>query len=184
MTRGLLLCAVLAAGCHQKIPAPPPLTQAEADRAAAQLSHLLPDRIDAFTATAATTSWVQFPGPRISVERRYRDKDRELTVEIVTGDAHRELEIILTDQEHAFGSDTPTYWRTVQVKGRRARIAENRDHLTSSETYVWIGSIAGHDVTGRIVVDKAARVGESALLAVALDFDTLAQAGVSNHKTQ
>ncbi len=177
-----LLLAVLAAGCQDgRAVAPPPLTQAEADQAAAKMALLVPDKITTFTATAPATTSVQFPGPRISVERRYGDPKRQLTVEIVTGDAHRELAIILATEEHAFGSDTPTYWRTVEVKGRTARIAENRDRLIGSETYVWIGDIGGHDVTARITVDHATAAGESAIIASALDFDALARAGVGTH---
>jgi hypothetical protein len=150
------------------------LTQAEADAAAVRMAALLPDMIGSFAAKEKANIRVYLPNETISADREYTSESRTLTVELKTGNIQSEQRIIATDEEHTFLSDTPTFWRTVEVKGRRARIAENRDSVVFSEIYVRVGPYSIVHLT----VGPTAKPGESAALAAMLNLDAVEAAGI------
>src|SRR5947209_8578413 len=79
---------------------------------AAKLASYLPPAIGAFTATAPASTIADAVGPRISAERGYASGARTATIRVATGDVRSEAMALDSDDEHAFGSDSPTYWRT------------------------------------------------------------------------
>ncbi|HEY5961840.1 MAG TPA: hypothetical protein VIV60_35015 [Polyangiaceae bacterium] len=92
-----------------------------------RLAALLPESIGEFVARAPATSNVYLPEARIRAQRDYASADRTLQVELKTGNVRAQLELLASDSDHAFGSDSKTYWHTVPVKGLRARVAETDD---------------------------------------------------------
>ena len=166
-----------AAAASPKVagPSSTPLTKADADAAAAKLASLLPDTIGPFRAEAPATTSVYLPESAVSAARRYTSATRKLTAELKTGNISSERRILATDEEHAFLSDTPTYWRTVMVKGHRARIEENPVGVSRSKVYVLVSA----SVVTELVVAPLAVAGESATLAEALDFPAIEASGVS-----
>jgi hypothetical protein len=172
----LTLVAAVACKASESSTAPSAsLTQRNADATVAQLARLLPDTLGSFRAQSPATTRVYLPEAMLRAERRYASGARSLTVEIETGNIRAKQLILEQQDEHAFLSDSPTYWRTVDVKGHRARVAEDRAAAVSSEAYVSVGP----HVVARLVVDPPAGAGESVKLAEALDFDALAAAGVA-----
>jgi len=150
------------------------LTSADAEAAAARMAALLPGAIGPFAAQGPATSSVYLPEAKIRAERKYTSGARTLTVELKTGNIQAEHRIIDQDDAHAFMSDSPTYWRTVQIKGRRGRVAENRGAAASSMIYVR----AGERVAVRLIVAPQSKTGEAEELARALDFDAIDVAGL------
>ncbi len=155
------------------------LTQDQADAAAARLDAFLPGRIGQFRAREPSVRTAFAVTPEISVERTYTNGSRELTVELRTGDVRQDMQIIAENAERAFLSDTPTYWRTVNVRGRRARIAEEPDRMIDSQIYVRVSA----QVVARLQVAPRAFDGESAALAAALDLERIGRADVAGPGT-
>ncbi len=80
-----------------------------------KLTRFLPAQLGPFAAINAVIS-TETKG-RVELERHYRTPDgRSLSIRFVTGDIALELMALDTDAEHAFGSDTPTYWKTTAIR--------------------------------------------------------------------
>ncbi|NOU34942.1 MAG: hypothetical protein HOO96_44180 [Polyangiaceae bacterium] len=152
--------------CAKPAPANP---VAEPAAVAAALSPLVPPKVGAFTATGDATTSTQ--PHRVELQRSYASGGKTLSVSLFTGDIAAERGILGSDAEHAFGSDTPTYWRTTSVRTFRTRIAEQRPTVRSSECYLAVGAV--HVAFVRVA---PARAGECAEVAALLDLETLARA--------
>lgn len=169
MRLGRLAVPMLAAfALHCEKPAPANAV-AEPSAVAAALLPFVPPKVGAFASTgdATTTTLPQ----RVELRRSYAGGGKALSVSLFTGDIEAERGILASDAEHAFGSDTPTYWRTTSVRGFRTRIAEQRPTVRSSECYVAVG--AAHVAVVRVAPGRA---GECAEVAALLDLETLARA--------
>jgi len=136
---------------------------------AANLVPFLPATLGAYTATDAATIEVDDAGPRIAATRRYTVGAKVARVTIATGDVQRWEGTLDSDEAHAFGSDSPTYWRTSAIAGHRTRIGEERPVTHSSECLVRISRNHVADVDVRL-----ARAGECERLAALLDFAGIA----------
>lgn len=175
----LLGIIVSATGCQKALQPPEPaqpLTQVEADAAVARLASYLPDHIGTYTASQPPTLRAYLPDTRLSAERTYTGDQKSLTVELCTGDISALKKIIAQDAEHAFMSDTDTYWHTLFIRGYRARVAERRQGATDSVTYVGIGG----KVVAQLEVSPAAIAGESASLAELMDLEAIEKAGIED----
>ena len=140
---------------------------------AAKLVPFLPARLGSFTATRPATSTGSFPGPHISATREYASPDgRNAHVRISTGDVRSDLATLDSDQGHAFGSDTPTYWRTTSIAGHRTRVAEERPVVRSSECLVRASD--NHVAAVRVT---PAGPGDCETVAIYLDFTGIAATG-------
>jgi hypothetical protein len=138
----------------------------------AKLVSFLPADVGRFSSAEAATATVA--EHRVAATREYTNREgRTLTVRIATGDVSSDRLVFASDEEHAFGSDTPTYWRTTNTRGFRTRIAEERPTPRQSESYVEVGR--NHVVVVRVF--PAATAGESATLAAQLDLPGLAKSG-------
>ncbi len=158
--------AVLAMHCAKPAPAN---AVAEPSAVAAALSPIVPPKVGAFSATGdATTSTLPH---RVELRRSYASGGKTLSVSLFTGDMEAEHSILGSDAEHAFGSDTPTFWRTTTVRTFRTRVAEERPTVRTSECYLAVG--AAHIAVVRVA---PARAGECAQVAALLDLETLARA--------
>lgn len=141
---------------------------------AAQITPFLPERVGPFSSASAATTNFTAAEPRMAAERVYNSTDgRTLTIELITGDLRPELRTLASDADHAFGSDTPTYWRTTSIRGWRTRIAEARPTPVRSECYVQVGP----NHVAHLDVSPVAKAGESASLAALLDLEGLARSG-------
>lgn len=139
---------------------------------AAKLVPFLPSRLGAFSATGPAS--VSGSGLRIGAQRAYRDgSGREVRVSLATGDLRSELGTLDTDDEHAFMSDTPTYWRTTSIAGHRARIGEERPTPRSSTCLVRVGPNHVADVR----IAPVATAGECAPVAALLDLAGIVASG-------
>jgi hypothetical protein len=139
---------------------------------AAKLGALLPTSLGPFTASDPPMM-VTGTGLLIEAHRSYADASgKKLDVELATGDVRSTLETIESNDEHAFGSDSPTYWRTATVAGHRARIAEERPVVHSSECLVRVEP--NHVATVRV---HPAVAGECAAIAALLDFKAIVASG-------
>lgn len=136
----------------------------------AALRPLLPTKVGAFTSAKDPT--VSTQPQRVEIERDYTAaRGKTLSVSLVTGEMKAERGILASDAEHAFGSDTPTFWRTTTVRTFRTRVAEERPTVRTSECYLAVG--AAHIAIVRVA---PARAGECAQVAALLDLETLARA--------
>lgn len=143
----------------------------DASAEAEKLGALLPPALGPFTATEPPTT--TGAGLLIEGRRSYADASgKKVDVRLVTGDLRAELAALASDEEHAFGSDSPTYWRTTSVAGHRARIAEERPVVRSSECYVRVEP--NHVVE---VTVSPATAGECAVVAAWLDFRAITASG-------
>ena len=139
---------------------------------AVKLGALLPAALGPFTATDAPLTTTG-PDLLIDASRSYVDATgKRLDVRLATGDVRSTLATIESDEEHAFGSDSPTYWRTTMIAGHRARIAEERPVVRSSECLVRVEPNHVADVR----VGPAAP-GECAVIAALLDFKAIIASG-------
>jgi hypothetical protein len=162
-----LLVLLSAAGHAGPNPAPPPI--ADGKTVIEKLTRFLPAELGSFAAINAVVSTET--KSRVELERHYRTPDgRSLSVRIVTGDLALELTALDTNAEHAFGSDTPTYWKTTAIRGLRTRIAENRGKRAGSTAYVRVSTL--HIAV--VEVYPAVSDGESASLAARLDLERIA----------
>ncbi|MEO8799645.1 MAG: hypothetical protein ABI551_17255, partial [Polyangiaceae bacterium] len=140
---------------------------------AAKLVPFLPARLGAFAATGPAMP-VGILGPVIEARRAYTDASgRDADVRLATGDVSADLGTLDSDDEHAFGSDTPTYWRTTAIGGHRTRIGEERPTPRSSTCVVRVGPSHIADVW----VSPVTTVGECAKVAALLDFAGIAASG-------
>lgn len=158
--------AVLAMHCAKPAPAN---VVAEPTAVAAALAPILPAKIGAFASADDATTSAQ--PDRVELRRSYASGGKTLSVSLVTGDTKAERSILGSDAEHAFGSDTPTFWRTTTVRTFRTRVAEERPTVRTSECYLAVG--AAHIAVVRVA---PARAGECAQVAALLDLETLARA--------
>ena len=141
---------------------------------AAKLIPFLPSHVGPFASSVAASTSISPVEPRIEAERAYKTSDgRTLSVRLITGDLRSDLVALASDEEHAFGSDTPTFWRTTSIRGFRTRIAEERPTARKSESYVQVGP--NHVVEVRVF--PPSRTGESASLAALLNLEGLAKTG-------
>ncbi len=141
---------------------------------AEKLVAFLPVHVGPFSSMVAASSDIRAVEPRIDASREYTTGDgRTLSIRLITGDLRAELPTLASDEEHAFFSDTDTYWRTTSIRGFRTRIAEERPTPRQSESYVQVGP--NHVV--RVRVFPIARTGESASLAALLNLEGLAKTG-------
>jgi hypothetical protein len=186
MLRGVLAkvtrfcrCALvfgISAGCEGRAKNTTPMlpSPTEAKSAADKLASLLPRAIGEFVARQPATTALYLPEVKIRAQRDYEYADRTLLVELKTGNVQSELGILADSAEHAFASDSNTYWRTSDIKGYRARIAEERDAKRGSTVYVRVSD----NVVARLMLAPWAKVGESTELAAYLDFEAMKAAGV------
>ncbi len=159
--------AVLVLSCAKGAPANP---VAEPVVVAAQLSRLLPAKLGAFQATGEPIDNAH--ANYVASDRSYSGgKGKTLSVSLRTGDVKGDRLVLDSDAEHAFGSDTPTFWRTTSVRKFRTRVAEQRPTVRSSECYLAVG--AAHVAVVRVA---PARAGECEEVAALLDLETLARA--------
>ena len=144
----------------------------DASAEASKLGALLPPSIGPFTATDPPMM-VTGSGLLIQANRSYADASgKKADVSLATGDVRSETETIESNQEHAFGSDSPTYWRTTSIAGHRARIAEERPVVRSSECLVRVEP--NHIATVRV---HPAAPGECASVAALLDYTAIIASG-------
>jgi len=144
----------------------------DASAEAAKLGAFLPPSLGPFTATASPMM-VTGSGLIIEAHRSYADASgKKVDVEIATGDVRTDLQTIESNDEHAFGSDSPTYWRTTTIAGHRARIAEERPVVHSSDCHVRVEP--NHVVRVRVY---PAIAGECASIATLLDFKAIVASG-------
>ncbi|HEX7666298.1 MAG TPA: hypothetical protein VF407_17350 [Polyangiaceae bacterium] len=140
---------------------------------AAKLVPFAPSTLGSFTATGPASP-LGSPPDFVNVFRSYKDAGgRELTLRLSTGDIGADLGTIDTETEHAFGSDTPTYWRTTSIAGHRARIGEERPTLRSSTCLVRVGP----NHVAEVKVAPASTPGECAAPAALLDFAGITATG-------
>jgi hypothetical protein len=166
LATGLLGLAAIA--CRHATGAPFDAGDVDAAAESAKLGALLPPAIGAFTA-AEPPMFGSGPGLRIEASRSYTDTSgKKVDVRLATGDVRSELSTIESDDEHAFGSDSPTYWRTTTIAGHRARIAEERPVVRSSRCVVRVEP--NHVATVHVYPAVA---GECATVAASLDFKAI-----------
>jgi hypothetical protein len=169
----LVLVLVLGCGAKRRS-APPEAGPSDLAAEAAKLTPFLPAHVGRFSSAAPASTNFRAVEPRVEAERKYKSGDgRTLSVLLISGDLRPELLALASDEEHAFGSDTPTYWHTTSIRGWRTRIAEERPAPRKSESYVQVGP--NHVVI--VSVFPAATKGESASLAALLDLEALAKTG-------
>ena len=168
----VLFVSLLAmTGCRRRHAPPPSVDSGTAE--AAKLLPFLPPKLGAFDARQIAMTDVMFTG-RFSAERSYTSPDgREATVRISTGDLRGELATLESDDEHAFGSDTPTYWRTTSIAGHRTRIGEERPKPIKSVCYVRVGP----NHVAEVDIRPAAGPGDCESVAALLDFTGIAATG-------
>jgi hypothetical protein len=144
----------------------------DASAEAAKLGTFLPPTLGPFTATGSPMT-VTGSGLLIEAHRSYADAaGKKIEVELSTGDLRPNIDTIESNDEHAFGSDSPTYWRTTTVAGHRTRIAEERPVARSSECLVRIEP--NHIAKVRVT---PATAGECAVVAAWLDFKAITASG-------
>ncbi|HEY2365779.1 MAG TPA: hypothetical protein VGH87_05300 [Polyangiaceae bacterium] len=144
----------------------------DASAEAAKLGAILPAALGPFTATDPPMM-VTGSGLLIEAHRSYADTaGKKVEVELSTGDVRSQLGTIESNDEHAFGSDSPTYWRTTSIAGHRARIAEERPVVHTSECLVRVEP--NHVATVRV---HPAAPGECAAVAALLDFKAIVASG-------
>ncbi|HEY1959352.1 MAG TPA: hypothetical protein VGH28_27265 [Polyangiaceae bacterium] len=144
----------------------------DASGEAAKLATLLPPTLGPFAATDSpmTTTGA---GALIEARRTYAGPaGKRIDVRLATGDVRSYLGTIESDDEHTFGSDSPTYWRTTTVAGHRTRIAEEQPVVRTSECLVRIEPNHVADVTV-----SPASSGECAAVAAMLDFAAIEASG-------
>jgi hypothetical protein len=142
------LLALVTFGCRAFSGTGPDAGVVDPTVEAAKLVPFLPATLGAFTATGAPTTMGSLPGPIISARRSYKSTDgRSAELRLSTGDVHGDVATLESDDEHAFGSDSPTYWRTTSVAGHRTRVAEERPKTIKSECVVRVGKNHVADVT-------------------------------------
>jgi hypothetical protein len=179
MTRRLLpgapvLFVLALFGCGRSSRRAPPAVAVVPAREAAKLEAFLPAHLGVFASTEPAWSSGTMPGPRIEASRRYRSADgRTATVRLSTGDVRGALATLDSDAEHAFGSDTPTYWRTTSIAGHRARVAEERPTPQRSECLVRVGP----NHVAKVTVAPVAAPGDCIAVAAARDFGRIAASG-------
>ncbi len=162
-------------GCHRSPPTRAAFDAGPVDPAAeaAKLVPFLPSRLGAFAATGPAMP-VGMLGSVIEARRAYTDASgRKVDVRLATGDVSADLGTLDSDDEHAFGSDTPTYWRTTTIGGHRTRIGEERPTPRTSTCLVRVGPNHVADVR----VAPVSTVGECAKVASLLDFAGIAATG-------
>jgi len=160
------LLGLVALACRGSAPRATPFDAGDVDASAevAKLGAFLPPTLGRFSATDAPT--LTGGGLFIEARRSYADASgKEVQVELATGDVRPRLTILEGEEAHAFGSDSPTYWRTTTIAGHRARIAEEQPVVVSSKCYVHLepNHVAQVDV-------HPATAGECAAIAALLDF--------------
>ena len=144
----------------------------DASAEAAKLATLLPPALGPFRATGPAMSTTG-SGLLIEASRTYSDATgKKVEAQLSTGDVRAELDTIESNDEHAFGSDSPTYWRTTNVAGHRTRIAEERPFAATSRCLVRIEPNHVADVTV-----TPASPGECASVAALLDFAAITASG-------
>lgn len=173
MRRFLSIAFVVSAGaCNERkaTDAAPVDVGAEA----VKLGAFLPSRLGAFAAAGPASTTGELTGPSIEAERSYVNADgRKVTVRLATGDLSRDLASLDSDETHAFGSDTLTYWRTTAIAGHRARIAEERPAPKHSECLVRVGP--NHIADVRIA--PTSTPGDCTTVASLLDFGAIVASG-------
>lgn len=170
MATGLLGLAALA--CRGPRTTSFDASDVDASAEAAKLGALLPAAIGPFTATEPPLFGTG-PGLRIDASRSYTNASGKTAhVRLATGDVTSELGTLESDDEHAFGSDSPTYWRTTSIGGYRARIAEERPVVRTSECLVRVEP--NHVAKVRVY---PAIAGECATVAALLDFKAIIASG-------
>jgi hypothetical protein len=169
-TAGVGLATLACRGAPRAAPFDAGDVDAEAE--GAKLGALLPPTLGSFKATEPATPG-SGPGSLIEASRSYADATgKEVNVRIATGDVRSDLAQIELDDGHAFGSDSPTYWRTTSIAGHRARIAEERPVVRSSKCLVRIEP--NHVATVRVTPASA---GECAVVAASLDLKAIIASG-------
>ena len=144
----------------------------DASAEAAKLGAILPATLGSFKASGPPMM-VSGSGLLIEAHRSYEDASgKKVDVQLSTGDVRAVLDTIESNDEHAFGSDSPTYWRTTSIAGHRTRIAEERPVVHSSECLVRVEP--NHVAEVRVYPAVA---GECAGLAALLDFKAIVASG-------
>jgi hypothetical protein len=178
LATGLLVIVALA--CHSPRTTTVDAGDVDASAEAAKLSLLLPATLGPFTATGSPMTTTGSGNSLIEAQRSYDDASgKKLMVKLETGDLRPDIDTIESNDENAFGSDSPTYWRTTSVAGHRTRIAEERPVVHTSECLVYVEP--NHIATVRVYPASA---GECAAIAALLDFKAiLANGGVPGPRT-
>jgi hypothetical protein len=115
------------------------LSPAEMETFAKALAAALPERLGAFHAHEHAGESVR--GQTVEASRTYASSDkRELTLTVHAGDVTPYRSIVASSGEHAFGSDSFTYWGDGSIKGRRGRFSYQTKAPFVGEVWVALGS--------------------------------------------
>ncbi|WP_146646798.1 hypothetical protein [Labilithrix luteola] len=171
---GVLAVALVFATCACHSRKGDDAAPVDAKAEAIQLTAFLPSRIGAFTADGEAWTNSAPDGPTIEAHRFYSSADgRKATIELVTGDISKELATLDSEETHAFGSDTPTYWRTTTIAGHRARVVEEKPTPKKSQCLVRVGP----NHVANVTIAPTPKPGGCVTIASLLDFGGIVASG-------